>query len=311
MCNYFHFSFFSYMLVHQDAEHLWPNLLIQLVLSGIATVRHPGFIGQLKIGLIYALSGYGGGVAYSMLDEKSSIALVGASAGVFGLCGLCIVDFTEDLWDFVCEGRAARDTAAIQRMTVVPTRTTRGLSERTELASRALQRAASVVEEATSAAALHNELNFSTRIPSASPADLTTINSEEENAFLIGDGVKSGPPLLLKSVSVDPTSVYFTANAKSFNRKCATVKMANNLPKSGRNKKRFVLLAGRAMLILWIVVSDLVAYADPNLESEESHVAHFAGLFVGLLVTAVLRIIGCVYASVTKTELNTNLYDVV
>ena len=72
-------------------------------------------------------------------EKESSAALVGASAGVYGLCGMCVVDVVEDIVLFV-----------VKRIRLIPGALTRAPSKSGETLiapGGALLRAASVVEE--------------------------------------------------------------------------------------------------------------------------------------------------------------------
>ncbi len=323
------------MLVHKDPAHLWPNILIQLVLSAMATVRRPGIVGQLKILFIYALAGFGGGVAYTVLEERTSSALVGASAGVFGLCGLCIVDFTEDFWEYVCSLRRNRRLGEAEQMqpAIVTLKTPnppqappspepapRGLSEQTDRAARVLQRAASVVADATyqeqQPSMEKSSLNYASRTMWASRSDLTAVQDadeeeESEDVYLIGgrEGHKSNftkaVRMYQRSASLSPDYEYVAPKAvpkqqekkhpkpPTYTTMVSVVETADGIGKKKVHRtKSLVMLVARAMLIVWIVVSDVVSYLEATAESksEETYVAHFAGLFVGLATAAVFRL---------------------
>ena len=56
----------------QDARHLWPNLVTQLVLGAAATARRPGVPGQLCVLFVYLLAGFGGGVAFIAVEGGRS-----------------------------------------------------------------------------------------------------------------------------------------------------------------------------------------------------------------------------------------------
>lgn len=94
--------YFSYMLVHESQSHLWSNVATEITLAwfaSAATTTRRGFTGQLELILVYLLSGFCGGLAFKAVTSglESDVGLVGGSAGVFGLAGLCFVDSIADL----------------------------------------------------------------------------------------------------------------------------------------------------------------------------------------------------------------------
>ena len=85
------------MFLHDSPSHLWYNMLSQLTFAWFASFHHHGIGGHFEILLVYLLAGFGGGVAFKVVEKSSSqIRLVGCSAGVFGLAGLCLLDSLVD-----------------------------------------------------------------------------------------------------------------------------------------------------------------------------------------------------------------------
>lgn len=96
------------MLVHKDYSHLWSNIGGQLVLAALISCskargkRRPNvsYWVAVQTMLVYLASGYAGAVVFeqwpyfSHSDEDK--ALIGGSAGVFGLCGLVVADVVAD-----------------------------------------------------------------------------------------------------------------------------------------------------------------------------------------------------------------------
>ncbi|AWO96159.1 putative rhomboid-related protein 2 [Scophthalmus maximus] len=73
--------FFSYMFVHAGVEHIFGNLLMQLLLGIPLELVHKGF----EVGMVYLAGVLAGSLASSIFDPLS--ALVGASGGVYALIG--------------------------------------------------------------------------------------------------------------------------------------------------------------------------------------------------------------------------------
>lgn len=74
--------FFSYAFLHGGLLHLVGNMVAVLALGGIVVAR----IGQRGFLLLYAITAFGGAVAFAMLSS-SEVPMVGASGAVFGLIG--------------------------------------------------------------------------------------------------------------------------------------------------------------------------------------------------------------------------------
>ena len=65
----------SYMLPHQDARHLWPNVVAQLALASAATAARPdagSLAGQARVLAVYLLAVLGGGVAFTLVEARPS-----------------------------------------------------------------------------------------------------------------------------------------------------------------------------------------------------------------------------------------------
>ncbi|KAM9320541.1 rhomboid-related protein 2 [Gastrophryne carolinensis] len=73
--------FVSYMLVHAGVQHIIGNLMLQLLLGIPLELVHKGH----RVGLVYLAGVIGGSLASSIFDP--SVALVGASGGVYALIG--------------------------------------------------------------------------------------------------------------------------------------------------------------------------------------------------------------------------------
>ena len=81
---------FSYMLAHQDAHHLWPNLVSQLVLASAATASRPAagvLLGQARVLAVYLLAVLGGGVAFTLVEVRSSVTKLRLSDTISTLSG--------------------------------------------------------------------------------------------------------------------------------------------------------------------------------------------------------------------------------
>ena len=69
---------FSYMLAHQDAQHLWPNIVAQLALASVATAFRPAaasgaagvILGQARVLAVYLLAVLGGGIAFTLVEVR-------------------------------------------------------------------------------------------------------------------------------------------------------------------------------------------------------------------------------------------------
>lgn len=93
--------YFSYMFVHESPSHLWFNLLTQLTLAWFAHFSHdqgPSILGHVEVLIVYLAAGFGGGVAFKIVETSGKhVRLIGSSAGVFGLAGLCTLDSLSDV----------------------------------------------------------------------------------------------------------------------------------------------------------------------------------------------------------------------
>ena len=69
----------SYMLPHQDARHLWPNVVAQLALASAATAARPtaGLAGQARVLAVYLLAVLGGGVAFTLVEARPKSHVAG------------------------------------------------------------------------------------------------------------------------------------------------------------------------------------------------------------------------------------------
>ena len=95
------FRYFSYMLIHESPSHLWYNMLTQFTMAWFAMFRHYGLIGHFELLLVYLLSGFSGGFAFKIIENSTNqVNLVGASAGVFGIAGLCLWDSIAEMIEF-------------------------------------------------------------------------------------------------------------------------------------------------------------------------------------------------------------------
>ena len=67
------------MLAHQDAHHLWPNLVSQLVLASVATASRPAaggvILGQARVLAVYLLAVFGGGIAFTLVEVRPGYLL--------------------------------------------------------------------------------------------------------------------------------------------------------------------------------------------------------------------------------------------
>ncbi len=94
------------MFAHKDRSHLWSNVATQLTLAWFASAsasrRSAGIGAQLELLLVYLFSGFCGGLAFRAAlaadpgSPWSGAGLVGGSAGVFGLAGVCLFDSLAD-----------------------------------------------------------------------------------------------------------------------------------------------------------------------------------------------------------------------
>ena len=68
----------SYMLPHQDARHLWPNVVAQLALASAATAARPdsGLAGQARVLAVYLLAVLGGGIAFTLVEARPKSQVV-------------------------------------------------------------------------------------------------------------------------------------------------------------------------------------------------------------------------------------------
>ena len=110
--------FLTYMLAHKGASHLWSNVSTQLTLAWLATAaavtakanggRKSRMRAEAELAAAYLLAVFCGGMAFraALPSEAGDVGLVGASAGVFGLAGVCAVG-----------GAADAVTAALRRWT--------------------------------------------------------------------------------------------------------------------------------------------------------------------------------------------------
>ncbi len=118
------------MFVHESSSHLWSNALTQLTLAWFCTVsrrrrqrqgRQKSATGSLgghfEILLVYFCGGFGGGLAFRNIESRkgqdSAVGLVGSSAGVFALAGLCLCDTVADLW-YLCWSRKGHRASTSQ-----------------------------------------------------------------------------------------------------------------------------------------------------------------------------------------------------
>ena len=146
------------MLVHDDASHLWVNVIVQLVLAWIAVITRQfrnrrsrsvfrsasisytsddesvaaasdsggifaSILAHVEITLAYLLGVYLGGLVFhhSWNDSAEKKAgLVGGSAGGFGLAGLCLVDCAWDLAEIVRDMAAKRKEKKVDEVIIRP-----------------------------------------------------------------------------------------------------------------------------------------------------------------------------------------------
>ena len=80
----------TYAFVHADIPHLLANIGGQLIFGLLICLEleEKPWIRMAKALTVYLLSVVGGSVAFDYVPEKETCGLVGASAGVFGLCGM-------------------------------------------------------------------------------------------------------------------------------------------------------------------------------------------------------------------------------
>jgi membrane associated rhomboid family serine protease len=98
----------TYMLAHEDDSHLWSNIIGQLVLAVVLCLQMADELGRLtwgdafrraaKVLSTYAVSGYCAALIFDWSHRQGPRAksLIGASAGVFGLCGLVCIETVQD-----------------------------------------------------------------------------------------------------------------------------------------------------------------------------------------------------------------------
>ncbi len=127
----------TYMLAHKDQTHLWCNILGQLVLAILLCVDthkfanldgsgRPSWIDATfktcKLLIAYFISGLVGAIVFEhdvatdILPVKS---IVGSSAGVFGLCGLLLVDFICDFATLLQESHNFKCCVSLARGLII------------------------------------------------------------------------------------------------------------------------------------------------------------------------------------------------
>lgn len=87
------------MLIHSDSNHLWSNIAVQIILAFLCTYSYEGISGTIKVFLAYILGGISGAMTFILFDESAGV-LVGCSAGVFALLGLCVIDLCIDVYEY-------------------------------------------------------------------------------------------------------------------------------------------------------------------------------------------------------------------
>ena len=80
----------TYGFVHADTAHLLANIGGQLIFALLICldVEEKSWIRMAKAFAVYIVSIFGGSIAFDYVPNKEICGLVGASAGVFGLCGM-------------------------------------------------------------------------------------------------------------------------------------------------------------------------------------------------------------------------------
>ena len=84
----------TYGFIHADTPHLLANIGGQAIFAILICldIQEAPWIRMLKAILVYLMSIVGGSIAFDYVPNKETCGLVGASAGVFGLSGMCIVE---------------------------------------------------------------------------------------------------------------------------------------------------------------------------------------------------------------------------
>ena len=84
----------TYGFIHADTPHLLANIGGQAIFAILICldIQEAPWIRMLKASLVYLMSIVGGSMAFDYVPNKETCGLVGASAGVFGLSGMCIVE---------------------------------------------------------------------------------------------------------------------------------------------------------------------------------------------------------------------------
>ena len=84
----------TYGFIHADTSHLIANIGGQLIFALLICldIKEKNWIRLLKAILVYTVSILVGSIAFDYVPNKETCGLVGASAGVFGLCGLCAIE---------------------------------------------------------------------------------------------------------------------------------------------------------------------------------------------------------------------------
>ena len=101
----------TYGFIHADTPHLLANIGGQLIFSLLVCLdlRESSWLRLIKAFLIYLFSIGGGSVAFDFVPNKETCGLVGASAGVFGLCGMCVIEGLASVISILSSKPFARD----------------------------------------------------------------------------------------------------------------------------------------------------------------------------------------------------------
>ena len=116
----------TYGFIHADIPHLMANIGGQLIFALLICldVKESSWKRMVKAIFVYLISICGGSFAFDYVPNKETCGLVGASAGVFGLCGMCVtegffsilstltispfardlVEYNQKMWKLVFEG---------------------------------------------------------------------------------------------------------------------------------------------------------------------------------------------------------------
>ena len=101
----------SYGFVHADIPHLLANIGGQLIFALLICldVQEKSWIRMVKAFSVYLVSIFVGSIAFDYVPNKETCGLVGASAGVFGLCGMLAAEAIMSILSTLKRSPFARD----------------------------------------------------------------------------------------------------------------------------------------------------------------------------------------------------------